>query len=640
MKNPVTTENSPLVAEVRGDGVLADAVRAELADLMNVTSPSVLFTVSDKWASTHLDAAGDRPQLGVHTELGRVIIGPMKLPGEPGCPRCADVRRTEARVERDIYARLIREHRAALEDQPSRWLTRQAGKLVAVLVADEYQRCATGRQPRTVRALLIIDLADLTVSRHPFLPVPGCACHPLPVDTPEVTQITPRSEPFVGLGAFRTRNIMTDRERLKSTYVDSETGLIAVLRRTYTDVLPRTSAQFRRPNGALESSAGRGRRFPDTEVVAILEALERYANLCPRGRRTTVRGSYAELASVALDPRSTGLPAQAAYDADDKLQPFTPDTPCTWVWGFSMIQRRPILVPETLVYFGLPPATHTRFVHETSNGTALGASKEEAALHALLEVIERDAFLITWYGSLPVPELDVDTFSTDARLIVAGLRERGFDARVFDTTMEHGVPSVCALGVNVETDWPKAAVAAAAHPVPGTAVLAALTEVSAMLAHNSESSEQPEYRQRCADLAANPSSVRLLIDHANMYFAPEAFDRLRFLTETRATLRRVPETPARFDAITDISKALTTIVSMLGDSGMESVIVDLTGPEHTAADLCCVRAVVTGAVPLAFGHANRRVEGIPRLLSVPHRLGYTARPLTTAELNQDPHPFA
>ncbi|MGW4327849.1 TOMM precursor leader peptide-binding protein [Nocardia sp. NPDC004573] len=638
MKIPATTEKPPLVAEVRGDGVLADAVRAELADRINVSSPPVLFTVSDKWASTHLEAAGDRPQLGVHTELGRVVIGPLQLPGEPGCPRCADVRRTEARIERDIYARLIREHRAALDDQPSRWLTRQAGKLVAVLVADEHQRYATGRQPRTFRALLIIDLADLTVSRHPFLPVPDCACNPLPADTPEATQITPRSEPFVEPSAFRTRNIVTDRERLKSAYVDSETGLVAVLRRTYTDVLPRTTAQFRRPNGALESAAGRGRRFPDTEAVAILEALERHANLCPRGRRTVVRGSYAELAPVALDPRSTGLPTQAAYDADDKLQPFTPDTPCTWVWGLSMIQRRPILVPETLVYFGLPPATHTRFVHETSNGTALGAGKEEAALHALLEVIERDAFLITWYGSLPVPELDLDTFSTDARLIVAGLRERGFDARVFDTTMEHGVPSVCALGVNVETEWPKAAVAA--HPVPGAAVLAALTEVSAMLAHNSESNELPEYRRRCTDLAANPSSVRLLIDHANMYFAPEAFDRMRFLTEPRATVRRVPETPARLDAITDISEALTTIVSMLGDSGMEPVIVDLTGPEHAAADLSCVRAIVPGAVPMAFGHANRRVEGIPRLLSVPHHLGYLARPLTTAELNQDPHPFA
>lgn len=105
-------------------------------------------------------------------------------------------------------------------------------------------------------------------------------------------------------------------------------------------------------------------------------------------------------------------------------------------------------------------------------------------------------------------------------------------------------------------------------------------------------------------------------------------------------MRPVPGPPARLRDITDMADALTTIVSMLEDSGMEAIIIDITGPEHTAQGLHCARAIVPGAVPLTFGHTNRRLDGIPRLFSAPHRLGFTQRSLTTGELNSDPHPFA
>ena len=76
-------------------------------------------------------------------------------------------------------------------------------------------------------------------------------------------------------------------------------------------------------------------------------------------------------------------------------------TPMDWVWGYSFLQERPILVPELLAYYSL--SCGEGFVYETSNGCALGGSLEEAIFHAIMEVVERDSFLLTWYARLPSP---------------------------------------------------------------------------------------------------------------------------------------------------------------------------------------------------------------------------------------------
>ena len=49
------------------------------------------------------------------------------------------------------------------------------------------------------------------------------------------------------------------------------------------------------------------------------------------------------------------------------------------------------------------------FVYETSNGCALGGSLEEAIFHGIMEVVERDSFLLTWYAKLPLPRLDLSS---------------------------------------------------------------------------------------------------------------------------------------------------------------------------------------------------------------------------------------
>ena len=154
-----------------------------------------------------------------------------------------------------------------------------------------------------------------------------------------------------------------------------------------------------------EGTAGRTNSFAVSELTAILEGLERYCGLEPRGKRTVVHDSYNHLKNQALNPIEVGVHAKEQYEsAGFPFAEFDPDRPIDWVWGYSFLQERPILVPELLAYYSLGGRSQG-FVYETSNGCALGGSLEEAIFYGILEVVERDSFLMTWYAQMPLPRL-------------------------------------------------------------------------------------------------------------------------------------------------------------------------------------------------------------------------------------------
>ncbi|MEV6031967.1 YcaO-like family protein [Nonomuraea sp. NPDC052116] len=182
---------------------------------------------------------------------------------------------------------------------------------------------------------------------------------------------------------------------------------------------------------------GRTRGYRASEVTAVLEALERWGGVEPGGKRTRVRASYAEAAADALDPRTLGEHDTSSYEREGfAFRPFTEDAVWDWVWGYSFGRRAPILVPESLAYYYVR-GRERPFLFEISNGCALGGSMAEALLYGLLETVERDAFLMTWYGRLAA----------------------GAELRV--------VPTVAEAGITVRAATEEAATRAVARVAPG-----------------------------------------------------------------------------------------------------------------------------------------------------------------------------
>jgi ribosomal protein S12 methylthiotransferase accessory factor len=387
-----------------------------------------------------------------------------------------------------------------------------------------------------------------------------------------------------------------------------------------------------------EVSAGRTHSYADSELTAILEGLERYCGLQPRGKRMMIRDSFRNLEDQALNPLKVGVHAKEQYARPDfPFKPFDPDRPIDWVWGYSFLQERPILVPQLLAYYSL--GCGQGFVYETSNGCALGGSLEEAIFYGILEAVERDSFLMTWYAQLPIPRLDLYSANDkELRLMVDRMQAvAGYDVHVFNSTMEHGIPSVWALAKNRKEKGVNLVCAAGAHPDPVRAVKSAVHELAGMLVTLDEKFEanREEYERMFED----PSLVRNMDDHSMLYSLPQAQERLQFLLDENRPLRTFDEEFKRKAKHADLTDDLKDILQVFRRLGLDVIVVDQTTPEIQRNGLYCVKVLIPGMLPMTFGHHLTRLTGLERVLRVPAELGYAKQPLTFEQLNPHPHPF-
>ena len=226
---------------------------------------------------------------------------------------------------------------------------------------------------------------------------------------------------------------------LSRDYLDPRTGILNSLmidfETTYADAIVNLPLF----NGN-EGSAGRTNSYALSEMTAILEGLERSCGIDPKGKRTVVHDSYRNL-ERALNPLSLGVHAKEQYAKKDyPFTPFHPDRKMNWVWGYSLIENEPILVPEQLAFGSM--GCGDGFVFETSNGCAIGGSLEEAIFYGIMEVLERDAFLMSWYAQLPLPRIDpYSSNDEELHVMIDRMREVAiFDLYLYNATMEHCIP--------------------------------------------------------------------------------------------------------------------------------------------------------------------------------------------------------
>ncbi|ROS28672.1 ribosomal protein S12 methylthiotransferase accessory factor [Rathayibacter sp. PhB127] len=598
----------------------------------------VAVRASDTWRIPSRPAA-DVPWLPVHVEVSRIVIGPLVRPGLPGCPQCLALRRERLGGAEPWRVRLRAEYAEQLEGRRPEALDELAADVAAIalerLLARECE--AAGAQ----RRVAVVRLDTLEVESHAFLPEPLCElCGDLPEDTAAAAQHVlapqPKSTPF---GA-RIRDVVSESDALRSLYIDPFCGTIAATRRGDEGGLVMAAAPMpMRLDGLVEPGYGRGRDYRSAEVTAVLEALERYGGVAPGGRRSTVRGSYQQLAADAVHPDVFGRHPDESYDDPAfRYRRFDEDVPIQWVWAHSFAEGRARLVPEALAYYfsqrlrGDDPVSY----YEVSNGCALGSSWEEAALHGLLETVERDAFLCTWYTRSTPAAIDLTScrdplVPAQAAAITAAT---GYDVTAFDVTTDWGIPAVWLLATRQGGSGPAALCTAGAGLDPERALLGAMNELGPILADLLR--RYPGEEAHAAQMVRDPSAVRTMLDHSALSAHPDARHRLDFL-RGGPTIRADDIGGAdrvRPDAA-DLAVDLRAAVDRIG----EVLVVDQTTPEHRTGGFACVKVLVPGAVPMTFGHRNRRIDGLPRLLELPRRLGRLDRDLLPDELNPDPHPF-
>ncbi|EST55560.1 SagD family biosynthesis docking scaffold protein [Brevibacillus panacihumi W25] len=643
------------VVLVVGEGVLADFVCKELSTLCRMVRQADLnagvpeatelaLLLHDAWhPSVHREAEmllqpSGIPWLRGFVSFGEGVVGPLIRPGTPGCSQCADLRHLMAGRDRKEMWEL--QQRLGENGGISRdaWASHSGLLQVAQVLTAEVQRVLKGEQAHLESRVFLINLKTLKSSRHFFLPDPSCeVCGQMPDDSSLAARIVLQPNPKPSADSYRSRPLDDLKEVLSKEYLDYRTGFLNGKLRDL--VSPFADVSVNLPLfTADESTSGRTHSYLHSEMTAILEGLERYCGLAPRGKRTVIHDSYHNLADHALDPVKVGLHAKEQYEKSGfPFKRFDPEQRIPWVWGYSFLQGRPILVPELLAYYSM--GGREGFVFETSNGCALGGSLEEAIMYGILEVVERDSFLMTWYAELSLPRLDPHSADDkELRLMLERLQAvAGYEVHMFNATMENGIPSVWTLAKNRKQKGLNLICAGGAHPDPVRAVKSSIHELAAMLLTLDEKFEAN--RENYVRMLHDPYQVQKMEHHSMLYALPEAEERLQFLLDDSRPLRTFEEEFAQKPRHADLTDDLKDMLQTFQRLNLDVIVVDQTTPEISRNGLYCVKVLIPGMLPMTFGHHLTRLSGLDRVLHVPVELGYAKQPLTFEQLNPHPHPF-
>lgn len=366
-------------------------------------------------------------------------------------------------------------------------------------------------------------------------------------------------------------------------------------------------------------------------AAAVGEALERYCGTHAPASRL-VFASAAELGPRAVSPLDFALfhPRQYAQTGFP-YRPFTPGTRVQWIPGVSLTDGAPVFLPAQLVF--LAPGRRqgeAAIGYATSSGMACGPTRDEAVLRALLEVVERDAFMLTWYGMLSLPLVDLGSDP----VLCAEVRRHFAPARlhhqVVDLSSFLRVPTALAVIRGRPPDPIALAVGAASAPTMEEACGKALREAF-QTRHWIRQMRQVRRRAFAADF----SDVLRFEDHVLFYSYEENARRADFLIASAAR-RSLQEVPALEG--TTAAARIRAVVARLAQHGVHAYAADLTSPEVREAGLHVARVLCPQLCPLDVGY-QRRFLGGPRLYEAAWRLGMRERPLGFEELNPYPHPF-
>ncbi|MGW0896438.1 TOMM precursor leader peptide-binding protein, partial [Streptomyces goshikiensis] len=506
--------------------------------------------------------------------------------------------------------------------------------------------CASGSAAadRALPQVSRLDLETLRIRTYPLLADPLCPdCGPRGTDAPR--PFSPASRPKPDPGAQRLR-AASSYPMPYAALANPVTGVLGGgtwLNVTSPTTAPVAGSVFMRGYAGLTDVtwSGQANSFAASRDLAHLEGLERYAGTHRRTGNALLTASYAELGDRALDPAECGFYAAETYRDDPLVSPFDPERPIPWVYGHSLRDDRPVLVPARLVHYSAGVAADN-FVFECSNGCAIGSCLEEALLGALLELIERDAFLIAWYGGLSLTEIDLATVpGTAVRTMADRAALQGYDVHAFDNRIDLAVPVVTGLAVRRDGGPGLFSFGAGAALDPAAAVEAALSEVLTYIPHLPRQVE--ERRGELEEMARDFSRVRHLKDHAQLYGLPAMAEHVRPYREPVA-VRAMDEVYRSWTAhgrprTGDLRDDLLCCVAELTRAGHDVIVVDQTTPEQRRIGLRTVCAVVPGLLPIDFGWSRQRAPYLPRLRSAPRRAGLRAADLTDAEVRMVPHPF-
>ncbi|HCU97269.1 MAG TPA: hypothetical protein DHU96_32995 [Actinobacteria bacterium] len=231
-----------------------------------------------------------------------------------------------------------------------------------------------------------------------------------------------------------------------------------------------------RPNGrSLSGGQGKGVTDAAAQASAVMESIETWhAEHLPAGEVA----SFAALGpGRALDP--------GRLDAGPDRDRWDPGREVAWLAGSDLLAGTGILVPRQSLDIDLTCLSGPRFLAGSTNGLASGNRRDEAILHGLYELVERDAerrWRLRPAADRVATAVDQDELAgaqPAAGALLEQIRTAGCEVAIFNCTGPTAIPTYrCVIADQIREFRPLSCCGVGAHGLARVAVLRAITEAA------------------------------------------------------------------------------------------------------------------------------------------------------------------
>jgi ribosomal protein S12 methylthiotransferase accessory factor len=381
----------------------------------------------------------------------------------------------------------------------------------------------------------------------------------------------------------------------------------------------------------FNTGSGASIRRENAVAKAVGEAVERYCSALFRRDEIPLH-RFDEAEGSCVHPSRFALFADHQYARSEfPYRPFTTTTAVRWVAASNIATGERVSVPAAMVYlpyhFGPGEETITQPI---STGLASHTSVEGAAVSALCEVVERDAFTIWWQARCVRPQIDKSSLSLQNREIVSRFQAAERRISLFDIGTDVRIATVAAVQQSDSPDLPPCAFAAASHPSAEVAVRKSLEE----LAHTAAYMEGIRRSVPFPEIRDGHENIADQVSHLSFWCDPRNTRGTAFVFRSEETIRfeELPNSDSTDDRV-----LLKEVVDSITHAGLEPLICDLTTDDVAECGFSVVRALIPGCHPLFMGYRVRALGG-SRLRELPSRIGCLYESVG-AEDNPYPHPF-
>lgn len=366
---------------------------------------------------------------------------------------------------------------------------------------------------------------------------------------------------------------------------------------------------------------------------ALGEATERYCSAIYQ-RNDFPLCSYEDAQFPCVEPEKFSLFSSEQFrDKTFPYVPFQKKTIARWTPALDLVNRQVVHVPTASVfvpYYYDKENNEFPILQPISTGLACHSNPLLASISAICEVIERDAFTITWQARMSPQHIALETLSEVNRDLVARFEAIGANVTLLNLSSDHGVPVILSVLSSKPTDAPALVFANSCSLDPEIAVRKSLEE----LAHGYKFCRQlknavPRFSptRGFSNVGDRDSHVALYCDHANAHLANFIFESNEHISFS--------------DINNDVTGSLTQDLATLGERidmiNHRVLLVDVTTEDIRSLGLSVIRAVVPGLHPFVIGHSIRALGGT-RLWELPQKLGYKNVPRKRI-INSPPHPL-